>query len=132
MKVSAASKNTLQLACRIGDQRRLSLLAKASPEGRLLTRQCLGLLMGLFMGLLASLLTVTVMAQVPTPADDSETMTREQILALFEKEAQIAYRIARESCAPLTDEAQKRCLAKARLQYDADRRYARKRADLGY
>jgi hypothetical protein len=83
-------------------------------------------------GTAASLCVATVMAQAPITPTDSEPLTREQILALFEKEASAAYKIAREQCALLVGEENKRCLAQARLQYDADRRYARKRADQGY
>jgi len=83
-------------------------------------------------GLGTSLLMVTVFAQTPKPTQDDEVMTREQILALFEREAKAAYQIAQEACATLSGEELKRCLAQARLQYDADRRYARKRADQGF
>lgn len=71
---------------------------------------------------------ITVQADNP----DEEPLTREQILALFEREAEAAYAIAKKACAPLIGQGQQRCLAQARLQYDADRRYARKRADQGY
>lgn len=83
-------------------------------------------------GTAASLCIATAMAQAPQAPADTEALTREQILALFEKEASAAYKIAREQCALLVGEENKRCLAQARLQYDADRRYARKRADQGY
>lgn len=84
------------------------------------------------LGATAGVLVVVSMAQFSVAAQDSEVLTREQILSLFKREASAAYQMAREACASLADEAQKRCLAQARLQYDADRRYARKRADQGY
>lgn len=59
-------------------------------------------------------------------------MTREQILAVFQQEARAAYQMNKEACAGLTADEQKICLARARLQFDADMRYAKKRADQGY
>lgn len=109
MKVSPPSKNTLQ----------------TDPQNERGWRHVL-------VGTLASLCVATVMAQTPIAPTDSEPLTREQILALFEKEASAAYKMAREQCALLVGDENKRCLAQARLQYDADRRYARKRADQGY
>jgi len=75
--------------------------------------------------------TTHVAAQTASP-EDERPLSREEILALFEREASAAYAMAKEACEPLAGEEQKQCLAKARLQYDADRRYARKRADQGY
>ena len=72
-----------------------------------------------------------VAAQTASP-EDERPLSSEEILALFEREASAAYAMAKEACEPLSGEKQKLCLAKARLQYDADRRYARKRADQGY
>ena len=109
MKVSPSSKNTLQLTHYLSARWH---------------RWVIGVAVG-FVLMAAS-------AQTPPATQDSDVMTREQILNLFEREARAAYQIAKETCEPLTGEAQKRCLAQARLQYDADRRYARKRADQGY
>jgi hypothetical protein len=109
MKVSPPSKNTLQKGSRFERGWRYVMV-----------------------GTLTSLCVATAMAQSKIDPADSEPLTQEQILALFEKEASAAYKIAREQCALLVGEDNKRCLAQARLQYDADRRYARKRADQGY
>ena len=73
----------------------------------------------------------SVVAQT-TPPENEQPLTSEEILALFEREANAAYAIAKETCEPLSGQEQKQCLAQARLQYDADRRYARKRAEQGY
>lgn len=59
-------------------------------------------------------------------------MTRDEILALFQREARAAYQMNKEACDPLPAEDKKVCLARARLQFDADMRYAQKRADQGY
>lgn len=59
-------------------------------------------------------------------------MTREQILAVFQQEARAAYQMNKEACSGLSADEQKICLARARLQFDADMRYAQKRADQGY
>lgn len=109
MKVSPSSKNTLQTG--LFNERGWRYV---------------------LVGTLASLCVATVMAQAPVTPTDSAPLTREQILALFEKEASAAYKTAREQCALFVGEENKHCLAQARLQYDADRRYARKRADQGY
>jgi hypothetical protein len=75
--------------------------------------------------------TTSTAAQTTSP-EDEKPLSREEILALFEREARAAYAMAKETCEQLSGEEQKQCLAKARLQYDADRRYARKRAEQGY
>lgn len=59
-------------------------------------------------------------------------LTREEILAVFQQEARAAYKMNKEACEPLSAEDKKICLARARLQFDADMRYAQKRADQGY
>jgi len=63
---------------------------------------------------------------------DDGRLTRQEILALFEREARAAYQMNKAACAELADEPKRICLAKARLQFDEDMRYAKKRADLGY
>jgi hypothetical protein len=73
----------------------------------------------------------SVVAQT-TPPENEQPLSSEEILALFEREANAAYAIAKETCEPLSGQEAKQCLAQARLQYDADRRYARKRAEQGY
>lgn len=57
----------------------------------------------------------------------------DEILKTFEREAKAAYAIAKQECQALSD-AQERnqCLAKARLQYDQDLRYAQERAQMGH
>lgn len=67
-----------------------------------------------------------------SPAKDDAGMTREEILALFQREARAAYQMNKEACQALPTDDQKICLARARLQFDADMRYAQKRADQGY
>lgn len=68
----------------------------------------------------------------PSPQVDDGRMTREEILALFQREARAAYQMNKLACEGLADEPKKICLAKARLQFDEDMRYAKKRAELGY
>ena len=59
--------------------------------------------------------------------------TREYILKTFQREAQAAYAEARKQCESVTDDKERQvCLAKAKLQFDADMRYAEKRASMGY
>lgn len=65
----------------------------------------------------------------PTP---NGAMTREEILALFEREARAAYQMNKEACQSLPAADKEVCLARARLQFDADMRYAQKRANQGY
>ena len=74
-------------------------------------------------------------AQAATPATASEAnagMTSEEILALFQREARAAYQMNQDACEGLSTQEKKICLARARLQFDADMRYAQKRADQGY
>ncbi|UOD49344.1 hypothetical protein [Orrella daihaiensis] len=63
-------------------------------------------------------------------ADDR--MSSEEILKLFQREARAAYQMNKAACEGLSAEDKKVCLARARLQFDADMRYAQKRADQGY
>lgn len=63
---------------------------------------------------------------------DDDGLTREEILALFQLEARAAYQMNKEACEGLPAEDKKICLARARLQFDSDMRYAQKRADQGY
>ena len=65
-------------------------------------------------------------------ASNNGAMSREEILALFEREARAAYQMNKQACEPLSAQDKKVCLARARLQFDADMRYAQKRADQGY
>lgn len=74
----------------------------------------------------------TTPVQAAANAQDEKPMTRTEIYALFEREAKAAYAIAKKGCQPLSGQEQQRCLAQARLQYDSDLRYAKKRADQGY
>lgn len=70
-----------------------------------------------------------------TPVEDSSqegAMTSAEILALFQREARAAYQMNKQACDGLTAQEKKICLARARLQFDADMRYAQKRADQGY
>ncbi|HEY7805044.1 MAG TPA: hypothetical protein VIC30_11520 [Orrella sp.] len=70
------------------------------------------------------------------PATESTSqdgaMTPNEILALFEREARAAYVMNKQACDGLDAEEQKICLARARLQFDEDMRYAQKRAAQGY
>lgn len=63
---------------------------------------------------------------------ENGAMSREEILALFQREARAAYQMNKQACETLSAEDKKICLARARLQFDADMRYAQKRADQGY
>lgn len=74
----------------------------------------------------------TAVAAPSAGAGDDGALTREEILALFQREARAAYQMNREACASLPADEQKVCLAKARLQFDEDMRYAQRRADQGY
>jgi len=65
-----------------------------------------------------------------TASDDA--MTPNEILALFEREAKAGYALNKQACDELAGEDKKRCLAAARLQFDADMRYAQRRAAQGY
>ncbi len=70
-----------------------------------------------------------------TPSDiaaEQAPLSREEILALFQREAKAAYQMHREACQGLPTDEQAVCLAKARLQFDEDMRYAQRRADQGY
>lgn len=57
---------------------------------------------------------------------------RAEILKTFQREARAAYAEAQTACKDLEKDQQAVCLAKARVQYDQDMKYAQKRADLGY
>ena len=86
----------------------------------------------------ALVFSATVMAQTaPKPApliapENSARESREEILKTFQREAQAAYAEAKKECATLPAAERPVCLAKARLQFDDDMRYATKRADMGY
>jgi ABC-type microcin C transport system permease subunit YejB len=67
-----------------------------------------------------------------TPSSQDGAMTPNEILALFEREARAAYAMNKQACDGLAAEEQKICLARARLQFDEDMRYAQKRAAQGY
>ncbi len=70
-------------------------------------------------------------AQTQQSSDDG-TMTADEIKALFEREARAAYAMNKQACEDLSAQDKKVCLARARLQFDADMRYAQKRAAQGY
>ena len=74
----------------------------------------------------------TTNSTVSTAEADDGALTREEILAVFQREARAAYQMHRQACAELPADEQKVCLAKARLQFDEDMRYAQRRADQGY
>lgn len=74
----------------------------------------------------------TTNSTVSTAEADDGALTREEILAVFQREARAAYQMHRQACAQLPADEQKVCLAKARLQFDEDMRYAQRRADQGY
>jgi hypothetical protein len=87
--------------------------------------------------LLFSVLGVAAVAMAqtsPAPAtpENSARESREEILKTFQREAQAAYAEAKQACAPMPAADRTICLAKARLQFDDDMRYATKRADMGY
>ena len=67
------------------------------------------------------------------PSPYGEPMTREEILKTFQREANAAYAEARQACAMINDSKEREiCLARAKLQFDHDMRYAEKRANMGY
>lgn len=71
--------------------------------------------------------------QVTPSSQNSGAMTPDEILKLFQREARAAYAEARQACQAISDSKEKEiCLARARLNFDADMRYAQKRADMGY
>ena len=64
---------------------------------------------------------------------DAGHMSREDILKTFQREAHAAHAQARQECQAVSDAKERQiCLARARLQFDEDMRYAQKRADMGY
>ena len=63
----------------------------------------------------------------------TQTNVHDEILRTFEREAHAAYSEAKRACETHVAHHDKEiCLAKARLQFDADMRYAQQRADQGY
>jgi len=68
----------------------------------------------------------------PASSSQDGAMTPNEILALFEREARAAYAMNKQACDGLAAEEQNVCLARARLQFDEDMRYAQKRAAQGY
>jgi hypothetical protein len=64
--------------------------------------------------------------------EDDGSLTPAEILAVFQQEARAAYKMNQDACEGLATEEKKICLARARLQFDADMRYAQKRANQGY
>lgn len=75
---------------------------------------------------------ITVDQPSEQAAKQEGKMTYDEILALFEREARAAYRMNQAACQTLQANDKTICLAKARLQYDEDRRYAKMRAELGH
>jgi hypothetical protein len=63
---------------------------------------------------------------------DDGSLTPAEILAVFQQEARAAYKMNQDACEGLATEEKQICLARARLQFDADMRYAQKRANQGY
>lgn len=75
--------------------------------------------------------TAPAAASAPVaPATSGDS--REEILKTFQREAYAAYAEAQKACQSLPEDPRKICLAKARLQFDEDMRYAQMRADMGY
>lgn len=57
---------------------------------------------------------------------------QDEVLRTFQREAHAAYNEAKQACeATVVEQEKSVCLAKARLQFDADMRYAQKRAANG-
>lgn len=98
----------------------------------------LGLTAGLVAGLFASPTAAQTPATEPLVSElqaeqpSGAAMTSAEIQALFEREARAAYAMNKKTCDGLLPEDKKICLARARLQFDADMRYAQKRAAQGY
>ena len=100
-----------------------------------------GVTAGLVAGIFAHVSAQTTAATTATgqsatdqtqQSSDDGTMTADEIKALFEREARAAYAMNKQACEDLSAEDKKICLARARLQFDADMRYAQKRAAQGY
>lgn len=68
-----------------------------------------------------------------TQSPAARYMSKEDILKIFQREAHAAYAQARQECQAVSDTKERQiCLARAKLQFDEDMRYAQKRADMGY
>jgi len=116
-------------------------MSQTQDKSSLFPRQIMGI-GALLLALVLAAAGNAVMAQTQTqtgassntPADtaSNDAMTPNEILALFEREARAGYALNKQACDELTGEDKKRCLAAARLQFDADMRYAQKRAAQGY
>ncbi|AWB33247.1 hypothetical protein [Orrella marina] len=78
--------------------------------------------------------TTGVYSSATTPSADSNApATREEVLKTFQREAHAAYAEARKNCQSIASEQEQQiCFAKAKLQFDADMRYAEKRANMGF
>jgi hypothetical protein len=104
-----------------------------SPMTRVVIGLLFGILLMLGVGANTSLAQSTgTQAEMLEGTQDDGVLSREEILAMFEREARAAYQMNRQACEGLPDQENKKCLAAARLQFDQDLRYARRRADQGY
>jgi len=91
------------------------------------------LLVSFILGFAVTATAQTTPAPVAQSAPESSAReSREEILKTFQREAQAAYAEAKKACATLPTAERTVCLAKARLQFDDDMRYATRRADMGY
>jgi len=107
-----------------------STLTLLAPTLRRLNKILQSLLLSSVLGVAA--IAVAQTAPAPPTTENSARESREEILKTFQREAQAAYAEAKKACAPLSADERTICLAKARLQFDDDMRYATKRADMGY
>lgn len=70
---------------------------------------------------------------ITSPSNTDAPTTREEVFKIFQREAHAAWAEARKACESMTEQqAREVCIAKARLQFDADMRYAEQRANMGY
>ena len=114
-------------------QLKTSTLTLLAPLHRRLNKVLQSLLLSSVLGVAATAVAQTALTpQAPPAAEIPARESREEILKTFQREAQAAYAEAKKACAPLSADERKICLAKARLQFDDDMRYATKRADMGY
>jgi hypothetical protein len=108
-------------------------LKSRSPSRKGLRTLIHWFLVSFFLGFSATATAQTAPTPVTQSAPESSAReSREEILKTFQREAQAAYAEAKKACAALPTAERTVCLAKARLQFDDDMRYATKRADMGY
>jgi hypothetical protein len=76
--------------------------------------------------------TNQVSAVEPVTSGVIDDAARAEILKTFQKEARAAYAEAQAACKDIVKDQQAVCLAKARIQFDQDMKYAQKRTNMGF